>query len=132
MKPSLAVVRNLLFDLPVQGKLAYCLLRDERVPVAPKAALLAALGLIVSPLDIPLWMPVFGELDALALIVVATKIFIEACPEDLVEENRRALAEHRSRFEDDTHRLAVQARVRAARLWERWGGWARERWGLGL
>ncbi len=52
---------QVLTEVPKHGKLAYCLLRDERVPRAPKAVLLAALGVIVSPIDFPAWIPVLGE-----------------------------------------------------------------------
>src|SRR5919202_2289023 len=98
---SLARVRALLFDIPTHAKLTYCLLRDDRVPAAPKAALLAALGLIVSPVDLPAWIPVVGELDMLALGVLAVKVFVEACPEDLVREHRRAMDRGESVFDRD-------------------------------
>src|SRR5438445_249827 len=63
MPSILSRAKDVLVDVPRHGKLAYCLLRDERVPAAPKAVLLAALGVIVSPLDFPAWIPVLGELD---------------------------------------------------------------------
>jgi uncharacterized membrane protein YkvA (DUF1232 family) len=62
----LSRAKEILVDVPRHGKLAYCLLRDERVPRAPKAVLLGALGFIVSPIDFPAWIPVLGELDMLA------------------------------------------------------------------
>jgi uncharacterized membrane protein YkvA (DUF1232 family) len=92
---------ELLVEVPKHGKLAYCLLRDERVPRAPKAVLLAALGLIVSPIDIPAWIPVMGELDMLALGVLAVKTFIDACPEDIRREHQAALAARDSIFDHD-------------------------------
>ncbi len=52
-------------------------------PAAPKAVLLAALGLIVSPIDFPAWIPVLGELDMLALGILAVETFVEACPEEV-------------------------------------------------
>ena len=66
--------RSLIFEVPRYAKLAYCLLRDERVPKAPKAALMASLGLIVSPVDLPAWIPVVGEFDMLALGVLARAV----------------------------------------------------------
>ena len=112
--------RNLLFEVPRNGKLAYCLLRDERVPAAPKAALLSALGLIVSPVDIPAWIPVFGELDMLALGILAVKVFVEACPEDIVREHEAALALKTSVFDEDFRNLLGLARGRAEVAVERW------------
>src|SRR5919109_3662185 len=99
MPSILSRAKSVLVDLPRRGKLAYCLLRDERVPAAPKAVLLAALGVIVSPLDFPAWIPVLGELDMLALGILAVKVFVEACPEELVKEHRRALERGESVFD---------------------------------
>jgi uncharacterized membrane protein YkvA (DUF1232 family) len=93
--------KAVLIDVPRHGKLAYCLLRDERVPAAPKAALLAALGLIVSPIDFPAWIPVLGELDMLALGVLAVETFIEACPEDVRREHQEALRAKQSVWDRD-------------------------------
>jgi len=87
MPLTFARVRTLVMDVPRNAKLAYCLFRDDRVPAAPKVALLGALGIIVSPLDLPAWIPVIGELDMLALGVLAVKVFVEACPDALVAEH---------------------------------------------
>jgi uncharacterized membrane protein YkvA (DUF1232 family) len=77
MHPILSRAKELLVDVPRHGKLAYCLLRDDRVPTTPKAVLLGALVLIVSPIDLPAWVPLMGELDMLALGVLAVSTFIE-------------------------------------------------------
>jgi uncharacterized membrane protein YkvA (DUF1232 family) len=105
--------------VPRQGKLAYCLLRDERVPPAPKGALLGALALIVSPVDVPAWIPVAGELDMLALGVLAIKVFVEACPEDLVAEHEARIRAGRSTFEQDLRTVAAFARSGVVRLLNR-------------
>lgn len=112
--------RSLLFEVPRNGKLAYCLLRDERVPKAPKAALLSALGVIVSPLDLPAWIPVVGELDMLALGVLAVKVFVEACPEEIVQEHEVALAAKASVFDEDFRSVMGLARSQAGAAVERW------------
>jgi uncharacterized membrane protein YkvA (DUF1232 family) len=108
--------KELLVDVPRHGKLAYCLLRDERVPAAPKAVLLAALGVIVSPLDIPAWIPVLGEFDMLALGILAVETFIEACPEDLREEHQAAIKAKESIFDRDWRDTAGAARYAAGRM----------------
>ena len=87
---------QVLVEVPKHGKLAYCLLRDERVPRAPKALLLAALAVIVSPLDLPAWVPLVGELDMLALAILAVQTFIEACPEDIRREHQATLEAQQS------------------------------------
>ncbi len=106
--------RSLVFEVPRYGKLAYCLLRDDRVPKAPKAALLGSLGLIVSPLDLPAWIPVVGEFDMLALGVLAVRGFVESCPEELVREHEAALAGGQGIFDRDLRGVLGMARERAS------------------
>src|SRR6266852_6780518 len=101
MHPVLSRAKELLVDVPRHGKLAYCLLRDDRVPAAPKAVLLGALGVIVSPLDIPAWIPVLGEFDMLALGILAVETFIEACPEDIRREHEAVLDAKQSVWDRD-------------------------------
>jgi len=115
MPMNLTRVRTLLADVPRQAKLAYCLLRAERVPAPPKVALAAALGVIISPLDIPAWVPVVGELDILALGVLAVKVFVDACPEELVAEQRAALKTRTSIFDDDWRAARAVAQMAASR-----------------
>lgn len=121
MPLNLARARTLLMDVPKHAKLAYCLLRDERVPPAPKAALLGALGLVVSPLDFPAWIPVLGELDMLALSILAVKVFVDACPDELVSEHEAALERGTSVFDADWRRLAGSARAAVTGAARRWG-----------
>ena len=108
--------KEILVDVPRHGKLAYCLLRDDRVPAAPKAVLLGALGLIVSPLDFPAWIPVLGEFDMLALGILAVETFIEACPEDVRREHEAAIKAKGSTFDRDLHDTAGAARYGLGRL----------------
>jgi len=107
---------QVVVEVPKHGKLAYCLLRDERVPRAPKAVLLAALALIVSPIDLPAWIPLVGELDMLALTILAVQTFIEACPEDIRREHEAALAEKTSTFDRDFTDTVSALRDGAANL----------------
>ena len=116
MHPVLSLAKKLLIEVPQHGKLAYCLLRDPRVPAAPKAAVLGALALIVSPIDFPAWVPVLGELDMLALSVLAVKTFIEACPEDVRREHEEALKAGNSVFDRDVRDTVSAAREGTGRL----------------
>jgi uncharacterized membrane protein YkvA (DUF1232 family) len=111
--------KELLIDVPRHGKLAYCLLRDERVPAAPKAVLLAALGVIISPIDFPAWIPVLGEFDMLALGILAVETFIEACPQDLRQEHQDAIKAKESIFDRDVRDTAGAARYSAGRMMSR-------------
>jgi uncharacterized membrane protein YkvA (DUF1232 family) len=108
--------KEVLIDVPRHGKLAYCLLRDERVPAAPKAVLLAALGVIVSPIDFPAWIPVLGELDMLALGILAVETFIAACPEDVRDEHQAAINAKESIFDKDVRDTVGAARYSGRRL----------------
>ena len=110
MPSLLSRAKTLLLDLPGHGKLAYCLLRDERVPRAPKAVLLGALGLIVSPFDFPAWIPVLGELDVLALGLLAVETFIEACPAEIRREHEAALKAKQSVWDRDVRDTVSIAR----------------------
>ncbi len=85
-------------------------MRDDRVPAAPKAVLLAALGLIVSPLDFPAWIPVLGELDMLALGILAVETFIEACPAEIRAEHEAALKAKQSVWDRDVRDTLGAAR----------------------
>ena len=105
--------------MPSRGKLAYCLLRDERIPAAPKAALGAALAVIVSPLDFPAWVPVLGEFDMLALAILAVKTFIEACPEEIRREHEAALQAKTSVWDRDVRDTVGAARHGVGRLIDR-------------
>jgi uncharacterized membrane protein YkvA (DUF1232 family) len=120
MPVNLGRVRAVLFEVPRNAKLAYCLMRDGRVPLAPKVALGASLGLIVSPLDIPAWIPVIGDLDVLALGILAVKVFVDACPERVVDEHEAAMRRGESLFDHDLRAAIGLAREGAGRLSSRW------------
>jgi uncharacterized membrane protein YkvA (DUF1232 family) len=107
---------QVVIEVPKHGKLAYCLLRDDRVPLAPKVVLLAAIGVLVSPIDLPAWVPLVGELDMLALGILAVQTFIAACPEDIRHEHEAALATGTSTFDRDFGDTLVAAREGAATL----------------
>lgn len=119
MPSILARAKTLLLDLPGRGKLVYCLMRDERVPAAPKAVLLAALGVIVSPLDLPAWIPVAGELDMLALGLIAIETFIEACPADIRREHEALLKAKQSVWDRDVRDTVSIARHGMRRVFDR-------------
>ena len=119
MPSLLARAKTLLVDVPRHGKLAYCLLRDDRIPVAPKAVLLGVLGVIVSPIDFPAWIPVLGELDMLALGILAVETFIEACPEEIRREHEAALQANQSVWDRDVRDTVGAARHGLGRVFSR-------------
>jgi uncharacterized membrane protein YkvA (DUF1232 family) len=119
MPSILPRAKTLLLDLPQRGKLVYCLMRDERVPAAPKAVLLAALGVIISPLDFPAWIPVLGELDILALGLLAVETFIEASPPEIRREHEALLKAKRSVWDRDVRDTVSTARHGVRQVFER-------------
>ena len=105
MLKRLQFVKRLVRDLPRQLKLSYSLVFDDRVPPLNKLAVVAAMALIVTPfVNLPEWIPVVGEMDVLALTLVATRLFIGSAPREVVEEQERLLKERRSRFDEDVAR----------------------------
>jgi uncharacterized membrane protein YkvA (DUF1232 family) len=127
MPSLLARAKTVLVDVPNHGKLAYCLLRDDRIPAPPKAILLGALAVIVSPIDFPAWIPVLGELDMLALGILAVETFIEACPEDIRREHEAALQAKTSVWDRDVRDTVGAARHGIGRLVDRVRSRARRR-----
>jgi uncharacterized membrane protein YkvA (DUF1232 family) len=119
MPSILSRAKTVLLDVPGRGKLAYCLLRDERVPATPKAVLLAALGVIVSPIDLPAWIPVVGELDMVALGLLAVETFIEACPAELRREHEMLLKSKQSIWDRDVRDTLSIARHGVRRVLKR-------------
>jgi uncharacterized membrane protein YkvA (DUF1232 family) len=102
MLRRLRFIKRLAFDLPRQARLAYCLFRDPGVPARIKVAFGAGIGVIVTPfIDLPAAIPVIGELDVLALSMLAIRLFIAACPDDVVTDVQQQILEGRSRFDED-------------------------------
>jgi uncharacterized membrane protein YkvA (DUF1232 family) len=115
---SLRLLRRIAQELPRYGKLTYCLYRDPRVPQKNKLALAAALALILNPVvDIPLRFPVLGEMDAMALTVLAVRMFVEKAPKSVVEEHQERIALGTSVFDQDLRygREGLRARLEGLR-----------------
>ena len=102
MLGKLRFAKRLFRDLPLYSKLAYCLLRDDRVSAAHKAAFGATLAVGLNPfINLPEFIPVVGELDALAVSLLALRVFIATAPGYVVDEHRQLLIEERSVFDRD-------------------------------
>ena len=74
-------------------RLAWSLLLDSRVPGLTKLIIPGLMGLyILSPIDIlPDALLGLGQLDDLAVFVLAVKLFIEFSPSEVVQEHLRGL-----------------------------------------
>ena len=89
---STGTVLSWITDLVRQGRLAWRLFWDKRVPFWTKLIPPAVLLYLFSPLDfIPDSLPVITQLDDLAILLIGTKLFIELAPTDIVREHLSAL-----------------------------------------
>ena len=77
-----------------QGQLVARLFGDRRVSFWLKSIPIVSLGYLLWPADlIPgAIVPVLGAMDDLAALLLGFKVFIEMCPQDVVEEHRARLA----------------------------------------
>src|SRR5207245_6493511 len=61
-----------------------------------------ALPIFLNPVvDVPLRLPIFGEMDAVALTVLAVRLFVEKAPKDVVAEHQEQIALGTSLFDQD-------------------------------
>lgn len=81
---------GLLAQLFEQFGLAARLFVDGRVPTVYKVLLpLLVLGYFIFPIDLlPDFIPGLGQLDDLAIILVAIRLFVMLAPEDVVTQYR--------------------------------------------
>ena len=78
-----------LGGLVKQGRLAWRLLRDGRVPGWAKMVPFAALIYFLSPIDLipDLALPGLGEIDDIFVILLALKMFVDLSPASVVREH---------------------------------------------
>ncbi len=88
-----AVVRaGGLWAVLKQARLAFRLLRDERVPTAVKLVLPATLLYLISPLDVvPDFLPMLGQADDLMIVLLGVLAFIKMCPAGVVAEHEASI-----------------------------------------
>jgi len=82
---------RLAWRLPTLTRLALRLLRDPRVPRPAKVATLGAIGLVLSPVNLPGWVPVVGQAADLLVITTVLDVFIRTAPRMVVWEHVAAL-----------------------------------------
>jgi len=81
----------LLRSLPQQLQLFRRLLSDPRVPVVAKAALVGAIVFAVSPLNMPQYIPIIGQLDDIGIALLAGNFFLKQVPAHVLAEHRQAV-----------------------------------------
>lgn len=73
-------------------RLSVRLLREPRVPLVRKAVLVFVALYFISPLDfIPDIMPIIGEVDDVAVALLALQFFLQLCPPEAVAYHRAAI-----------------------------------------
>ena len=88
--------------IPTYSRLVVSLVLDERVPASRKAMLAGAAGYLLVGRDlIPDYVPVFGGLDDLVVVVLAVDLFLDGIPDDLLEEKLDDLGIDRGSFDRD-------------------------------
>jgi uncharacterized membrane protein YkvA (DUF1232 family) len=91
---------------PSYARLLWALAADPRVPRSRKALLGIAGAYIVSPIDIvPDYVPVFGAIDDVAVMVLAIDVFLEGLPKELVNEKLAELDMSAEELEEDLKRV---------------------------
>lgn len=82
-------------------RLAWRLMLDPRVPNFAKLIIPAAILYVLSPIDLlPDLILGLGQLDDIAVLSLSVSFFIDLCPQDIVEEHRRALTVSRAQPAD--------------------------------
>jgi uncharacterized membrane protein YkvA (DUF1232 family) len=80
--------------------LVWQIVRDRRVPLYLKAIPALAALYLVLPVDlVPGWIPVLGQLDDLAILALAVRLFVRLAPADVV-------ASYQARLESQVRELA--------------------------
>lgn len=74
-------------------RLAWQVARDQRVPLRLKLIPLGVAAYLISPLDlVPGFLPIIGQLDDLALLMLGVNLFVRLAPQEVVAEYRRRLS----------------------------------------
>ncbi|HKT80552.1 MAG TPA: DUF1232 domain-containing protein [Vicinamibacterales bacterium] len=75
-----------------QARLSWRLVREPRVPLWAKAVPFAAIGYVLSPIDVlPDVVPLLGQIDDAAIILMALQLFHRLCPLPALEFHRARL-----------------------------------------
>ena len=95
-------VVDLIRRLPTYSRLVWALLRDGRVPAQQKLIVAGIGAYLVLPIDlIPDFVPVLGQLDDLAVVLLGLDLFIRSAPPDIVEEHLAKISEDQDQLRRD-------------------------------
>jgi uncharacterized membrane protein YkvA (DUF1232 family) len=93
---------DLVRRLPTYIRLVWALMRDSRVPAAQKLILAGIAGYLVFPIDlIPDFVPILGQLDDIAVVLLGLDLFIRSAPQDVVDEHLARITQDRDQLSRD-------------------------------
>src|SRR3954447_23424301 len=110
--PVLGPYLSMVTRLPSYARLGAELARDPEVPAAAKASLIAAGAYAISPIDlIPGFIPVAGQLDDLAALLLAVRLAVRMSPKEVVIPHLERSGISQEQIDSDLHA------VRDATIW---------------
>lgn len=92
--------------LPTYARLVWGLARDGRVAGPQKLILVGIIGYLLMPIDIiPDFIPVLGQLDDVAVMLLGIDLFIKSAPEAVVDEHLARIAKGRDDLSRDMEQV---------------------------
>lgn len=92
--------------LPTYARLVWGLARDGRVPPQLKLILVGIIGYLLMPIDvIPDFIPVLGQLDDVAVVLLGLDLFIKSAPDDVVDAHLARIAKGRDDLSKDMDQI---------------------------
>jgi uncharacterized membrane protein YkvA (DUF1232 family) len=121
---------RIVLHLPTHARLAWGLWRDRRTPIWLKALLAAALAYVVLPIDlIPDVVPLLGQADDLAVLLLVLDLFVANAPPEVRAEHLRRARNGTAVLDSDLKHVREllgprfdQIRAALPELLERYGG----------
>jgi len=80
--------RDAVKALPQIAKLAWRVVRDDRIPMWIRGGLVGTAAYLVLPFDlIPDWIPVLGQMDDLLVMTIGVRMLLRRVPEPILTEH---------------------------------------------
>lgn len=81
-------LRDIVTSLPDIAKLLWRTVRDERVPIVLRGAMVGVAAYLALPFDIvPDWIPLLGQLDDFILVTLGLRTLLRRMPEPILLEH---------------------------------------------
>ena len=97
---------RLVVKLPTYARVVWGILRDPRTPIGLKGMLAAALAYVVFPIDlVPDAIPILGQADDLAVLLLVLDLFIQNAPPEVRAEHTTRAKNGTADLDRDLQRL---------------------------